>query len=177
MNRLTVMLLMLAATLYPAVLQAHGPSRQKVEREVHIAAPAGKVWGMIADFCSIAAWNPEVTDCQAEPGNKPGTIRTLTLKSGEKMKEELRKYQPESMQMRFLLVEPNEKAMPINTLGVLFGVSPADDGGCIVTWKAGFYRSFPGPTPPPELSDEAAVRAVSEFVDSGLASLKAMAEK
>lgn len=177
MNRMTLMVLILASAVYPAVLQAHGPSRQKVEREVHVAAPAEKVWGLIADFCSISTWNPEVTACEAEPGNKVGTIRTITLKSGEKMKEQLRKYEPDKMQMRILLVEPNEKAMPINTLGILFGVSPADDGGCTVTWKAGFYRSFPGPTPPPELSDEAAVRAVSEFVDTGLASLKAMAEK
>jgi hypothetical protein len=76
-----------------------------------------------------------------------------------------------------VLVTPNPDALPINTLGTTLSVREAEGGGAVVEWKCAFYRSFPGPTPPPELSDEAAVAGVSRIVDAGLARLKELAEK
>lgn len=166
-----------AALMSPLAASAHGPSRQKVDETVQINAPAEKVWAIVADFCSISKWNPEVTACTAEPGNKPNTTRTITLKSGEQLQDQLFKYQPDAMRMQFFMVKPNPKAMPINTLGSILTVSADPNGGSVVEWKAGFYRSFPGPTPPPELSDAAATKAVTEFIRAGLDHLKEMAEK
>jgi uncharacterized protein YndB with AHSA1/START domain len=167
----------LVLLLAPPALLAHGPSRQMVVREIQISAPAAKVWNLVADFCAIAAWNPETPLCEAEPGNKPDTIRTVTLSGGERIREKLVKHQPENRMMQYMLVEPNEKALPVNTLGSTLTVREADGGNAVVEWKAAFYRSFPGPTPPPELSDEAATAAVTKIVDAGPAGIKALAEK
>ena len=161
----------------PALVSAHGPSRQKVVKEVQVAAPAEKVWDMIRDFCSISTWNPEVPECSATDGNAADSVRTTTLKNGHKLQEKLVKHQPESMTLQYMLVEPNPDALPINTLGTTLSVRAAEDGGSIVEWKCAFYRSFPGPTPPPELSDEAAVAGVTRIVDAGLARLKELAEQ
>ena len=169
----------LAITLLilPLVSQAHGPSRQMVVKEMQINAPAAKVWEALADYCSISAWNPEVPECQADPGNKPDTIRTLKLKSGQQIREKLVKHEPENKLMQYMLMEPNQDALPVNTLGTTLTVRDGDGGNAVVEWKAAFYRSFPGPTPPPELSDEAAVAAVTRIVDAGLAGIKVLAEK
>ena len=66
--------------------------------------------------------------------------------------------------------------MPVNTHGATITVK--DGGGkSIVEWKGAFYRSFPGPNPPPELSDETASKVLSEFYTAGLEKIKALAEK
>ena len=167
----------LALLVAASTALAHGPSRQMVVKEIQISAPAAKVWDVIADYCSISTWNPEVPECQAEPGNKPDTIRTLKLKNGQEIKEKLVKHEPENKKMQFMLLEPNPDAIPINTLGTTLSVRDGDGGSAVVEWKAAFYRSFPGPTPPPELSDEASVAAVTKIVDAGLAGIKSLAEK
>jgi hypothetical protein len=166
-----------ALLLVPLALHAHGPSRQMVVKEMQVNAPPAKVWDAIADFCSISTWNAEIPGCSAEPGNKPDTVRTLKLKSGKEIREKLVKHQAENRVMQFMLVEPNPDALPVNTLGTTLSVRDGEGGTAVVEWKSAFYRSFPGPTPPPELSDEAAVAAVTKIVDAGLAGIKALAEK
>jgi hypothetical protein len=161
----------------PAATSAHGPSRQRVVRELQINAPPAEVWELIRDFCSISNWNPEVPECSAEPGDIPDTVRTITLANGQSLQEKLVKHRPEDMSMQYMLIEANPEALPINTLGSTLAVRAGDDGGSVVEWKTAFYRSFPGPTPPPELSDEAAIAAVSRIVEAGLAGLKELAEK
>jgi uncharacterized protein YndB with AHSA1/START domain len=176
MNR-PLLICALALLLAPLASHAHGPSRQMLVKEMQINAPAAKVWEIIADYCSISTWDAEVPECQADPGNKPDTVRTLKLKNGKQIKEQLVKHEPGNKKMQFMLLEPNPDALPINTLGTTLSVRDGDGGTAVVEWKAAFYRSFPGPTPPPELSDEAAVAAVTKIVDAGLAGIKALAEK
>ena len=48
-----------------------------------------------------------------------------------------------------------------------------DDGAkSTVEWKGAFYRGYANNDPPPELSDEAAVKAVAGAYKAGLANLK-----
>ena len=118
----------LALLIAPLTSPAHGPSRQMVVKEIQVNAPAAKVWEVIADYCSISAWNPEVPECQADPGNKPDTIRTLKLKNGQAIKEKLVKHEPGNKKMQFMLLEPNPDALPINTLGTTLSVRDGDGG-------------------------------------------------
>ena len=168
---------LLVGLVLPVTATAHGPSRQKVVKEIQINAPASRVWELMQDFCSISNWDPEVPECSADPGNKPDTIRTIKLGNGAPLREQLIKHQPDRMMMQYMLLEANPDALPVNTLGTTLSVREGDNGGAVVEWKCAFYRSFPGPTPPPELSDEAAIAAVTKLVDAGLAGLKALAEK
>ena len=43
-------------------------------------------------------------------------------------------------------------------------------------WRGAFYRGYMNNDPPPELSDEAAVKAVIAYQKAGLEGLKAKAE-
>ena len=170
-------LILLAILLMPFLVYAHGPSRQKVVKEIEINAPVDKVWSIIKDYCSIKDWNPDVTACESDKGNEADSIRIITLQNGQQMKEKLIKYNPDSTTYQYMLLEANVEAMPINTHGSKLSVRAGDNGKTIVEWKGAFYRSFPGPNPPPELSDEAATKTLSDFYMAGLQKIKEMAEK
>ena len=169
-------LVLISLLLFPGLCLAHGPSRQKVVKTVDIDAPPDKVWSIISGYCSIKDWNPLVTDCESDKGSDPDSIRVITLENGEKLKEKLIKYLPDQMKYQYMMVEPNIKALPINTHGSSITVTANDKGGTTVEWKGAFYRSFPGPNPPPELSDEAGHEKVGNLYDSGLMNLKKLAE-
>jgi len=173
----SVLLILLGLFLLPAITSAHGPSRQKVVKEIEINAAPEKVWGIISDFCSIKNWLPPVTECESDGTNNPDIIRTLTLENGEKLKEQLLKHKPEKMMYQYMIDEANVKAVPVSSYGSSISVSANERGGAIVTWKSGFYRGFMNNNPPPELSDEAAVNAISAIYDVGLATIKKLAEE
>lgn len=167
----------IALLLIPALVMAHGPSRRKVVEQVEINAPVDKVWGIISDYCSIKDWNPSVTDCVSDNGNEPDSTRTITLENGEKMQEKLIKYNPDNTMYQYMLLKANVKAMPINTHGSTLSVKAGENGKTIVEWKGAFYRSFPGPNPPPELTDEAAIKILTAFYRAGLDNIKKLAEQ
>ena len=53
------------------------------------------------------------------------------------------------------------------------GIAVTPDGkGATLEWAGAFYRGFPNNDPPPELSDEAAVKAVKGLYQAGLEALK-----
>lgn len=167
---------LIALLLVPVLAAAHGPSRQKVDQQIEINAPVAKVWGIISDYCAIKTWNPAVTACVSDKGNAPESVRIITLDNGQKLKEKLVKYNAAEFSYQYMMVEPNPAAFPINTHGATITVKAGDGGKTVVEWKGAFYRSFPGPNPPPELSDEAATKALSEFYNKGLVKLKKLAE-
>ena len=166
---------LIALLLIPAFTLAHGPSRVKVDQQIEINATVDKVWGIISDFCAIKDWHPDVKACESDNGNQPDSIRIITLENGQAMKEKLVKYNAEEHLYQYMLVEPNVEAFPVNTHGATITVKDVD-GKTVVEWKGAFYRSFPGPTPPPELSDEAAEKALSAFYNAGLENIKKLAE-
>jgi hypothetical protein len=56
-------------------------------------------------------------------------------------------------------------------------VTPAAGGGSTVEWRGAFYLGYPNNDPPPDLNDEAAMKAVSAVYRGGLDALKAKLEK
>ena len=50
-------------------------------------------------------------------------------------------------------------------------------GSTVVSWKAGYYRAYMNNNPPEEMNEEAANTAVNAILKTGLANLKALAEK
>ncbi len=79
------------ALLAPVVLSffaataanAHGPVRQKLEKDIEINAPAAKVWDIIKNYGDMS-WLPGVTKTESKGGNTEGTTRVLDLKDGGK---------------------------------------------------------------------------------------------
>ncbi len=165
---------LLSAGLIAAPAVAHGPSRQKVVEKIEIDAPATKVWEIISDFQSLS-WHPAIAKVEGTGGNGADAKRKVTLKTGGVIEEALTKYDAEGKSMSYKIDAVDVKVLPVNNYSSTISVK--DEGGkSVVEWKGAFYRGFMNNDPPPELSDEAAVKAVTAIYTSGLAALKAKAE-
>ncbi|BCX81017.1 mxaD protein [Methylomarinovum caldicuralii] len=192
--RKLIPLFSLLALVWAVSTEAHGPSRQKVAEEVVIDAPAAKVWEIVKDFCSLEKWHPQVKACTLEgDGTKKGAKRKVTLAGGGWMVEELKKYDPKKrMYKTFCGCTPDEEistaktitwsgaevkvpVIPVANYSSIFEVKEAD-GKTKVVWRGAFYRAYMNNNPPPEMNEEAAIKAVTEFYRQGLDHLKQIAE-
>lgn len=167
--------LLACVALLPLGAEAHGPSRQKVIKEVVVNAPAADVWAMVSDFCSIAQWNPMVTKCE-NTGSAKGDTRVLTIdaEGAPQITQEMLVVKEDRMMYKYKIVETENAVMPVTTYSAFVTVTDNGDGTSTVQLKGGFYRAYPNNDPPAELSDEAAVEAVTAFYDAGI---KGLSEK
>ncbi|CAA2137860.1 SRPBCC family protein [Hyphomicrobium sp. ghe19] len=155
---------------------AHGPTPQKVDEKIAIAAPPAAVWTIIKDFGSIGTWHPSVATAKSEGGNGNAATRTLTLKSGGgELVESLDDYQEKDMSYGYRLATENFEAFPASFYSDTIQVLPAS-GGSEVQWVSRFYRADTTNEPPENRSDAAAVQATEDFIKAGLAGIKAKAE-
>lgn len=164
------MALWLSATA-PAL--AHGPTPQKAEEKITISAPPAKVWAALKDFGDVS-WNPAITKAEATGGNAAGASRTITLKTGN-LVEGLDEYGEESLSYGYRLSTENLEALPVSFYSATIAVTPAGEGS-EVTWIGRFYRGDTSNFPPENLNDEAAVKAMTGFMQEGLKGLKAKVE-
>lgn len=153
--------------------QAHGPTRQKVSEKVTIEAPADAVWARIKNFNALKDWHPAVAESAADKGNAEGSVRTLKLKDGGMLIETLEGYDDAKMKYNYRAKDGG--ALPVTNYTSVLSVV-ADGGKSVVEWRGAFYRGFPNNNPPPELNDEAALKAVTDVYRGGLAHLKKMME-
>jgi len=171
-------LLLVPALLLPTLSQAHGPTPQKVDEEIAIAASPDVVWGLVGDFGAIAAWHPGVKEARASGGNEAGKAeRELTLANGERIVEGLDEYEAEKRMLGYRLSRENHAAMPVSFYSATLEVVDDGKGGSVVKWGGRFYRADTGNFPPEHLNDAAAVAAMTDFFRSGLESLRVVAEK
>ena len=165
----------LAMALPLTAALAHGPTRQKTVVSLEINAPPDKVWAIIGNFQDMS-WHPAVQRTEGKGGNGEGATRVLTLGPGATIAEEINKYDAAKMMYSYRIVEVEAKVLPVTNYSSTITVSPAEGGKSTVEWKGAFYRGFPNNDPPPELSDEAAVKAVTGVYQAGLDALKKKAE-
>lgn len=170
MVRLLASALALVALL-PLAAEAHGPTRQKVEESVEIDAPADKVWALVGNFQDMS-WHPAFVKTEGEGGNEKDATRTLTLENGGQVFEKLTQYDAGKMQLRYVITDVDVKVVPVTNYSSRITVTDEGDGKSKVVWWGAFYRGFANNDPPPELSDEAAVKAITGVYQSGLAALK-----
>ncbi len=170
---LAVSFFVLAASFGSA--SAHGPTPQKADEKITIAAPPAAVWEVIKEFGSIGDWHSGLAKVAAEGGNKEGATRTLTLKSGGDIVESLDAYNEKEMSIEYRLLKENVDAFPVSFYSDHISVRPAD-GGSEVEWTSRFYRADTTNEPPEDKNDEAATKATTDFFQAGLAGIKAKAE-
>ncbi|GEP07077.1 SRPBCC family protein [Methylobacterium oxalidis] len=168
---LTMLPLALAAT---AAL-AHGPTPQKVEQTVTVAASPAAVWKVLGDFSGIGTWHPDVAGSEGSGGNREGATRKVTLRNGGTLDEGLDEWKAEAMTYSYRMGEPDLKALPVSSYSATVTVVP-DGAGAKVSWIGRFYRGDTGNEPPEELSDEAGRRAMNRYFADGLKGLKAKVE-
>ncbi|MFD1701811.1 SRPBCC family protein [Methylopila henanensis] len=158
------------------VAEAHGPTRQKTSKSVEINAAPDKVWAVVGNF-QDASWIPIVEKTEGTGGNDKDATRKLTLKDGGAVVEELlTKYDAEKFTYAYRITNDVVKVLPVTNYSSNIVVKGEGDKST-VTWSGAFYRGFPNNDPPPELSDEAALKAVNGLYEAGLKSLKDKVEK
>jgi hypothetical protein len=160
--------------LFPTLASAHGPSRQKVTETVEINAPADKVWAVIGNFQDMS-WHPVVAKAAGSGGNDANATRTLTLTSGGTIEEKLLANDAAKKIYKYEITKVDPKVLPVNNYSSSLSVKGEGDKST-VEWKGAFYRGFMNNEPPPELNDEAAVKAVKGVYRGGLDALKTKVE-
>ncbi len=171
----TLFVFAVLAFAWTGLANAHGPSRQKVTESIDIDAKPEVVWEHIKDFGNFN-WVPVIANTAAEGDNQKGATRVLTLKEGGTIKEELKKYDAAKMTYQYRITEVDVKVLPVSNYSATISVLPNQAGGTKVEWNGAFYRGYPNNNPPPELNEEAAIKAVTTIYKEGLANLKSMVE-
>lgn len=167
---------MLAATallaLAPTLATAHGPTRQKVTLTAEVAAEPGEVWAAIGNFQDMS-WLPVVFSTTGVNGNEVDATRVLTLgeEGGPTISEELYKYDAGKMTYSYRIIDVLVEVFPVTNYSSHITVKPRDGGGALIEWRGAFYRGYPNNDPPENLSDEAAVAAVTSVYQAGLDAL------
>lgn len=174
--------------LFATVVYAHGPVRQDSNESITINAPADKVWGLIKNFGDMS-WHPAIQSVDAKGGNDKGAVRTLTLREGGTITEELKKYDEAKMSYSYKItdmstaktithagVEEKVPAVPVANYSATISVEGQGDTST-VKWKAGYYRAYTNNNPPDEMNETAANAAIKTIFTNGLNSLKVLAEE
>lgn len=167
--------LIAALLLAASVAWAHGPTRQKVTEMVTIKAAPDAVWAKIKEYGAMQDWHPAVDKTVADKGNAVGSVRTLTLKGGGNIVEELESYSDAERKFGYRMKDPGP--VPVSNYSSTIAVKPADGGGSVVEWRGAFYRKYMNNDPPPDQNDEAAVKAITDIYQAGLGNLKSLLEK
>lgn len=172
LKRLALGCALLGLVALPAF--AHGPTRQKVVSKIEINAPADKVWALVGNWQDMS-WHPAFAKTEGNGGNAAGATRKLTVAGGGVIEETLTKYSAEERALAYEITNVDVKVVPVTNYSSTMTVQGTAEKS-IVEWKGAFYRGYVNNDPPPELSDEAAVKAISGVYETGLAALKARAE-
>lgn len=171
LKRAALALALVAMT--PAIAFAHGPSRQKVVETIEINAAPDKVWAVIGNFQDMG-WHPAFSKTEGTGANAPEATRKLTLGNGATIEEKLTKY-VDGKSYSYEITAVDVKVVPVTNYASTISVSGEGDKST-VEWKGAFYRGYVNNDPPPELSDEAAVKAITGVYKDGLAALKKKVE-
>ncbi len=163
-------------------VNAHGPVRAKLTATVTIDAPADQVWDVIKNFDDMS-WHPAIASTAGKGGNKKKATRVLTLKGGGTISEQLKKYDPKKMSIKYKITDMStvntiqhsgqeEKipVLPVNNYAATLSVK-SKGGKSVVSWVATYYRAYLNNNPPEELNEEAADAAVTNVLTSGLVAL------
>ncbi|MGZ4958378.1 MAG: SRPBCC family protein [Methylomonas sp.] len=170
-----------ALCLFAGTVNAHGPVRAKMTATVTIDAPAAKVWDVIKNYDDMS-WHPAIKSVKGDGTNNKGAVRTLTLANGT-ITEELKAYDAAKMNYKYKITDMSstgtikhagqDESIPVLPVGnYAADISVEDKGGkAEVEWVATYYRAYVNNNPPAELNEEAADKAVSEVLKTGLESL------
>lgn len=152
---------------------AHGPTPQKLDERIVIKAEPAVVWAMVKDYAKAEAWIPAVASTKVEKKGAD-TFRTLTLKSGGKIKERIKSIDEEGMKIKFEFINGG----PVTNYNPYISVSKGNKPGeSKVRYFHRYYRFFPNNPPIPEgQDDESAVKFVTGTFGASLENLKKVIE-
>lgn len=172
------LLLLVGLSLIPMSAFAHGPSPQKVVKEIVIKAEPAKVWSLVKDFAAIGKWHPDVVSVKADtrPDAETGAEllhREVILKNGNGFLEKLREVNDANMKVDYKMLESKESTIPVSNyrtvMQVKAGATPQES---ILTITARFYNKANSMEAPPGLDNPTANKAINELYDAAMVGLK-----
>lgn len=178
----TSLLVSAALLMFTGMVNAHGPVRAKMTATISIDAPAAKVWEVIKNYDDMS-WHPGIKSVKGDGGNQKGSIRVLSLAKGGTITEELKSHDDSKMAYKYKITEMSstgtikhagqDEEIPVLPVGNYAAEIAVEDkaGKAEVEWVATYYRSYVNNNPPAELNEEAADKAVTEVLTSGLEAL------
>ncbi len=170
--------LLLSFLLFPVTSLAHGSTPQKAKESIIINASVETVWNAIKQFDAIASWHPDVKASSGDGKNASDGIRAITLQNDGQLVESLDFYSDKDHEYNYRLKVENVTAFPVGSYTTNLQITAgADANTSVVTLKSRFYRGDSGNTPPENLNDAAAVKAMNAFFKNGLMGLKQKLEK
>ncbi len=168
--------------IFTSVVNAHGPVRGKMTATITIDAPAAKVWDVIKNYDDMS-WHPSIKSVKGDGNNNKGATRVLTLNNGGTITEELKSHNDAKMAYKYKITDMSstgtikhagqDEAIPVLPVGNYAAeISVKDKGGkAEVNWVATYYRAYVNNNPPEELNEEAADKAVTGVLTTGLEAL------
>jgi hypothetical protein len=122
----------------------------------------------------MPGWHPAVAESKASDGNNVGSRRTLTLKGGGEVVEEIEELDNNKMVLKYRM---KEGVLPVTNYASTLSVKAVEGGKSLVEWRGAFYRGYPNNDPPPDRNDEAAEKAITGVYKAGLENLKKVVEQ
>lgn len=134
----------------------------EVTKQVTVDATPAQAWAAIGDFCAIGGWHPAVEACVL--GEKNGkTMRTLSLKGGGEIVEELVERDEDDRSYTYRIIES-----PLPVANYESTIEVEDEGGTTIVWSGEFdAKGAP---------DADAVAVIAGIYQAGLDSLVAKAK-
>jgi hypothetical protein len=134
-----------------------------VTKTLDLPASADDVWAVVGDFNGLARWNAGVARSDL---SHEGKRRTLTLKAGGTVVEDLLEYDWAGRRCTYRIVE---SAVPAEQHKATISVVDRGPGRCTVHWTCEFY---------PKGADLETVTGIfSAIFDRGLSQLEQMFRK
>lgn len=169
-----------AALLMPSIALAHGPSPQKIVKEIVIKAEPAKVWAILKDFGAIAQWHPDVAGikvAELKDNESDATLmhRAIQFKDGTNITEKLREAKDDELKLDYKMVDGT---VPVSNYRAVMQVKPgASAGESVLTWTGRFYNMANSMEAPPGKDNPTAVAAINKIYDAGLDGIKRYLEK
>ena len=104
-----------------------------------IAAPAAKVWARVRDFNGLPNWHPRIAESRienGEPADNVGCIRAFSLRSGDRLREQLLGLSDYDMFCTYSILD---SPMPLTNYVATLRLTPiTDQERTFIEWSADF---------------------------------------
>lgn len=104
-----------------------------------ISAPAVKVWARVRDFNGLPNWHPRIAESRienGEPADKVGCIRAFSLRSGDRLREQLLGLSDYDMFCTYAILD---SPMPLTNYVATLRLTPiTDQERTFIEWSADF---------------------------------------
>jgi len=109
----------------------------EVESSAVIDAPLEKLWNLVSDFNNVSQWHPDVTESCLESGSgrEAGAVRTVHLRNGMSIREQLVAISPEDHFYKYAVIE---SPLPMRDHESIVRFTPINMSQTRVIWTACF---------------------------------------